>query len=181
MTSKIEWYTKKINIQDYYKIIMRYCYILGGKDFWNHVKTNVQIIVIPSQEADKYKHFFSHLNGEKFSDRMAWGIKGMNQIILAVDDTRNMFIIRSNAVVILHELAHELVYWWFGNMRTRYLRNEPPEGYIGKEGNAHTVMVHDNYYGFKDTFKFWIFYMMMWLPITGMYFNKNLLREKYRI
>ena len=107
-------------------------------------------------------------NSERFSEGIAWGITGDHEMVLFVVDSRNPFTIRSNAMMISHELLHAI---YIDNIGTFHIKRfyDAPDGDEGTRAPAGTVIVHDNWYGSRKTFRFWISYVFGWLPITISY------------
>lgn len=161
----INWHTKNINIQDYYKIIRNTIYFNSNAKYWKKFKKNWTIHVMPADNPEEYKRFFGHIPNIKFSKNIAWGITGKREMYLFVVDSRNPFITRSNAMPIGHELLHAI---YQDNVGTTHIkrRHTSPEGRAGTRGAAATVIVHDNWYGTQETMKFWIGWGAGWLPIT---------------
>ena len=164
----IEWKTKNINRQDYYKILRR-CIMFNGDDgtrlsgyrAWQDFKKNVKVTVIPVKDAWKYKEFFEHIAGadKNFSSEMPWGKAGINDLIWAVNDKYNPlgFYIRQNVPPGMHEALHVLYQRKVGTEHVKYLTTSPPEvKRSGQKGPAATVIVHDNWYGFKTRLRMWI-------------------------
>jgi len=165
----IEWHTKNINIQDYYKIIRRTIIFNSTYGYWLLFKKYWTVHVIPVDEAGEYSQFYAHLEGDiEISDGIAWGITGKHEMVLFVVDSRNPFITRSNAMPISHELLHAIYQDNVGTFHIRRRYNSP-DGIMGTRAPASTVIVHDNWYGSKDTFQFWISYIFGWLPIRISY------------
>lgn len=140
---------------------------LSGKRAWDEFKKTWTVKIFPVSETEKYKHFFAHLKVET-SVGIAWGITGMKEMYLFVNDSNNPFITRSNAMPIGHELIHALYQMMVGtgHINRRY---DTPDGRFGSRGPAATVIVHDNWYGSKITKRFWISVGIGWLPITYPY------------
>ncbi len=163
----IIWKTKNINIQNYYKIIRRTIIFNSSWTYWKKFKEEWTVHVMPVDKVGEYSQFYTHLLGgiEKFSEGIAWGITGNHEIVLFIVDSRNPFIIRSNAMPIAHELLHAIYQDNVGTSHiTRYY--DSPDGNIGTKGPAATVIVHDNWYGSKETLRFWISWGLGYLPIT---------------
>ena len=88
----IEWDTKNINIQDMYKAFRR-CIILNGDDgthlsgykAWKKFKAEWKVVVTSTDNTEKYRQFFNHLNVET-SQGIAWGITGNKEMYLFVND-----------------------------------------------------------------------------------------------
>lgn len=182
----ITWHTQNINIQDYYKIMRRIVMFngddgthLSGYKVWQIIKENWNIHVIPVERADEFSRFYNHLDIE-VSDGIAWGITGLREMYLFVNDSRNPFITRSNVMPIGHELLHAIYQEKVGTFHiTR--KYDSPEGRAGSQGSAGTVIVHDNWYGSKITNKFWIWHGSMWLPITYPYIPIREAKKQYAI
>jgi len=175
----IIWHTKKINIQNYYKIIRRSIYFNSTAGYWMLFKKDWTVHVFPADDIDKYKHFFAHLN-VKTSSGIAWGITGNKEMYLFVVDSRNPFIIRSNAMAIAHELLHAI---YQDNVGTFHIKRhyDAPDGKAGSRAPAATVIVHDNWYGSKETFRFWISWGIGWIPITIPYIPLKKAKQLYPI
>jgi len=175
----IHWDTEKINIQNYYKIIRRYTWLIGGYRVWKKVEKDWDIYVISVQKSGKYRKFYKHLRNAKTSDKMGWGItmppttNSKGKMLWFVIDSRNPFTIRQNATKGCHELAHIIVWVKLKNKRVKRLY-KTPEGKKGSSGSAHTVIVHDVYYGSKEQFRFWISWAVGWIPITVLDIRKRL-------
>ncbi len=178
----IIWKTKKINIQNYYKIIRRTIIFNSSYSYWKLFKKEWKVTVIPVDQAGEYSQFYQHLAGnvERFSEGIAWGITGMKEMVLFVVDSRNPFIIRSNAMPISHELLHAI---YIDNVGTFHIKRfyDAPDGNEGDRAPASTVIVHDNWYGSRKTFKFWIGWGVGWLPITISYIPLHIARKIYSI
>ena len=175
----IEWHTKNINIQNYYKIIRRTIILNSDYKTWQKIKNEWRIKVIPTDRLDEFRHFFNHLNVE-VSEGIAWGITGQKEMYLFVNDSRNPFIIRSNTMPISHEILHAV---YQENVGTFHITRQytSPEGRKGTSGAAATVIVHDNWYGSKDTIKIWIRWGFIWLPITIPFIPIKKAKEIYNI
>lgn len=176
----IEWHTKNINIQNYYKIIRRTIIFNSDYAYWQKFKKEWIVHVIPTDRFHEFQSFFGHIKNIEVSDGIAWGITGMKEMYLFVNDTRNPFIIRSNAMPMSHELLHAIYQDNVGTFHIRRRYNSP-EGIIGTRGAAATVIVHDNWYGSKNTFQFWISWALAWLPIRISYIPLWKARELYAI
>lgn len=177
----IEWKTKNINIQNYYKIIRRAIMLNSNYDYWQKFKRQWKVTVIPVDKAGDYSQYYAHLTGiEKFSEGIAWGITGMREIVLFVVDSRNPFIIRSNAMPIVHELLHAI---YQDNVGTYHIKRhyDAPDGNAGTLAPAATVIVHDNYYGSKERLRMWISWGLGWLPITIPFIPLKRAKELYPI
>jgi len=161
----IEWKTKNINIQDYYKIIRRTVILNSSYSYWQDFKRDWRVTVIPTDEAGEYSQFYSHLTNIEVSDGIAWGITGLKEMVLFVVDSTNPYITRSNAMPIGHELLHAI---YQDNVGTTHITRQydSPEGRAGTRAAAATVIVHDTWYGSKTTLKFWIAWGLGWLPIN---------------
>ncbi len=190
----IDFKTKNINRQDYYKILRR-CIIMNGYDgthlsgerAWEDFKKNVKVTIIPVKDAWKYKEFFDHIAGadKNFSSEMPWGKAGMNELIWAVNDKYNPlgFYIRQNVPPGMHEGLHVLYQRVIGTGHIYYKKTSPPEvKNIGQKGPAATVIVHDNWYGFKTKLKMWISWGLgVYLPLSIPYIPIKKAREMYDI
>ncbi len=183
----IEWHTKNINIQNYYKIIRRTIMLNGhdgtngsGYRAWQKFKNEWTTHVIPADNIEPYRQFFSHLGNIQVANGIAWGITGQKEMVLFVVDTINPFIIRSNAMPISHELLHAIYQDAVGTFHIKR-KYDSPEGRAGDMGAAATVIVHDNWYGRKMTQRLWISWGLGWLPITISYFPVNAAKQIYPI
>jgi hypothetical protein len=79
-----------------------------------------------------------------------------------------------------HELLHAIYQDGVGTYHiTR--KYDSPEGRAGTRGAAATVIVHDNWYGNKETIKFWIRWKMIYLPITIPFIPIKKAKELYNI
>jgi len=182
----IIWHTKNINIQNYYKIIKRTIILngdngtnLSGYKAWQKFKDEWTLHIIPVTEQADFSRFYDHLLVET-SSGIAWGVTGKNIIYMFVNDTINPFIIRQNAMPLSHELLHALYQFTVGTFHiTR--KYTSPEGRIGTSGAAATVIVHDNWYGRKQTFVMWISWGLGWLPITITYYPVKQAKKEYAI
>ena len=190
----IEFKTKNINQQDYYKILKK-CIIMNGDDgthlsgqkAWQDFKANVKVTVIPVADAWQYKEFFSHIAGsdKNFNDAMPWGKAGLNELIWAVNDSYNplgMFI-RQNVPPGMHEGLHVLYQRKVGTAHGPYQRSEPPEvRKLPQSGPAATVIVHDNWYGYRTKLKMWISWgLFMYLPLSIPYIPIKKAKEMYNV
>jgi len=175
----IEWKTKNINIQNYYKIIRRVVILSAGYNFWRIFKNEWKITVLPVDQAGDYSEFYGHLLTIETSTGIAWGITGKKEMVLFVVDSRNPFIIRSNAMVIGHELLHAIFQSEVGTSHIRRQMDGAPEGRIGTMGAAATVIVHDIWYGTKETLTLWISWGLGWLPITVPFITIKEAKRRY--
>jgi len=178
----IIWRTKKININNYYKIIRRTIIFNSDYNYWKKFKKEWTVYVIPVDKAGEYNQFYAHLLGgvEKFSEGIAWGITGDHEIVLFIVDSRNPFIIRSNAMPIAHELLHAI---YQDNVGTFHITRlyDSPDGNVGTKGPAATVIVHDITYGKKSMITFWISWAFSWLPIKIYYYPVKQAKMDYPI
>jgi len=111
---------------------------------------------------------------------MAWGITGKKEMFLFVVDSRNPFTIRSNAMVIGHEILHAVFQDKVGTFHiTRHY--DSPDGKAGTRAPAATVIVHDTWYGTKKRIRFWIGWGFGWIPITMPYIPVKKAKELYPI
>ncbi len=187
----ITWHTKNINIQNYYKIIKRVYMLNAHNDTyntknsssytaWQKFKNEWDVHVFPADRLDEFKHFFAHIPNIKVSQNIAWGVTGQKEMFLFVVDSRNPFIIRSNAMPISHEILHAIYQDAVGTFHiTR--KYDSPEGRKGTMGAAATVIVHDNWYGRKMNERFWISWGLGWLPITFSYIPIWIAKQWYAI
>ena len=179
------WLTKNINIQTYYKVIKR-CIMLNGDDdtahsgykTWQEFKERWTIYVVPLEKAEEYKKFYEHLKLEG-SGGMAWGITGKDVLYWFITDSRNPFIFRQNVGPGFHESLHAMYQQVVGTQHVSYIRDEPPEKTRkGQTGPAATVIVHDNWYGFKTSIKMW-FLHSMWVPTNMPYIPIKVAKKLY--
>lgn len=149
-------------------------------DYWQKFKSQWKVTVIPVDQAGKYSQYYAHLTNIEVSDGIAWGITGMREMVLFVVDSNNPFITRSNTMPIVHELLHAI---YQDNVGTTHIKRkyDAPEGRAGTMGAAATVIVHDNWYGTKDTLRIWISYGLGWLPITIPFIPLAYARAHYKI
>lgn len=161
----IEWHTKNINIQNYYKVMRRAIILTGGYQTWKDFKAKTTMHVMPANNLDKYRHMFAHLNVET-SEGIAWGFTGDNEVYIFINDVRNSFIFRSNIMPFIHEILHVIYQQQYGIFHVPYLTDDPPEvRRLPQRGSLATVIVHDNYYGTKETLRIWISWGIGWLPV----------------
>ena len=81
-------------------------------------------------------------------------------------------------------LAHELLHAIYQDaVGTQHIvrRYNAPEGNAGTSGARATVIVHDNWYGSKETIKIWIRWGLIWMPITIPYIPIKKAKEIYNI
>lgn len=176
----IIWHTKKINIQRYYKLIRRTIILNSDYSTWKKFKNEWTCHVIPVDQAGEYSQFYAHLSNIEVSDGIAWGITGDHECVLFVVDTINPRILMSNAMPISHELLHAV---YQENVGTWHItrKYDSPEGKIGQQGAAATVIVHDNFYGRKQTLKLWMNWGIIWIPITISYYPVKQAKKEYAI
>jgi hypothetical protein len=183
----INFYTKKIDEKVYEKIIRRTIIFngddgthLSGYKAWKQFESEWELNINPlSKVDDKYKSYFEHVE-VKTNDGIPWGITGKKVIHMFVNDTKNPFILRSNVMPLAHELLHALYQDQVGTYHiTR--KYTAPEGRVGTRGAAASVIVHDNWYGSKETMKFWVRYGVIWLPITIPYIPIKKSKQLYPI
>ena len=169
----IIWHTKNINIQKYYTIIRNNVMFnsddgkyMAGSKYWQEFKKTWTVHIIPVDQAGEYSQFYAHLLGreEKFSEGIAWGITGDHEIVLFIIDSRNPFIIRSNAMIIGHELLHAIYQDKVGTFHITRMY-DAPDGNKGTKAPAATVIVHDTWYGSKCMIVFWIGWLIGYIPI----------------
>jgi len=182
----IEWHTKNINIQNYYKVIRRAIILnghegthLSGYHAWKDFKNNVTLHVMPISEMDKYRHMFAHLNVET-AEGIAWGFTGLNEVYVFINDSRNSFIFRSNIMPIIHEILHILYQRRVGTYHVTRLY-DAPDGRAGSRAPASTAIVHDNWYGTKKTLRVWISWGIGWLPVNFPYIPIKEAKKLYAI
>ncbi len=182
----INFYTKNIDTKRYEDIICRIIMLngsngkhLSGYYAWENFKDNWELNIIPTTKQDEFKSYYEHLNVET-SDGIAWGVTGKKVIYMFVNDSKNPFILRSNIMPLGHELLHAVYQDGVGTHHiTR--KYDAPEGRAGTRGAAATVIVHDNWYGSKETIRFWIRHGFIWLPITVPYIPIKKAKEDYSI
>lgn len=185
---------KNINQQDYYKVIRRTVIMnaddgdkLSGYKFWQWFKKNVKVTIIPVADAWKYKQFFEHIAGidDRVSKGIPWGKAGMRELIWAVNDKYNPlgFYIRQNVPPGVHELLHVIYQELVGTMHVQYQSSEPPEVIrLPQSGPAATVIVHDNWYGFKTRLRMWISWApFIYLPLSIPYIPVKKGKEMYNV
>lgn len=176
--------TEKIDREKYLKLIRRFIMIngdngrhLSGYHAWENFKDNWTLHIIPVEKQDEYKRFYEHLNVET-SDGIAWGVTGLKVIYMFINDSKNSFIIRQNMMPLGHELLHAIYQDAVGTSHiTR--KYDAPEGRAGTRGAGATVIVHDNWYGTKETIRIWIRWGIGWLPITIPYIPVREAKETY--
>lgn len=182
----ITFFTKNIDEKTYTDIIER-TIMLNGHD-GNHkssyealerFRKDWQLNIIPVTDQEDFKAFYNHLDIE-VSDGIAWGVTGSKVIFMFVNDSKNPFILRQNVMPLAHELLHAIYQDGVGTYHiTR--KYDSPEGRAGTRGAAATVIVHDNWYGNKETIKFWIRWKMIYLPITIPFIPIKKAKELYNI
>ena len=182
----IIWKTKNINIQKYYNIIRNTIMLnsdsgdgYNSYQTWLKFKKECKLTILPADKIEENRRYFAHLNVET-STGIAWGVTGKDEITMFINDSRNPFIIRSNAM----PLAHELLHWIYQKaVGTSHIRRkyDAPEGKAGGMGPMSTVIVHDNYYGTKKTLKFWISWGLGWIPINIPYIPIKEAIKKYSL
>ncbi len=183
----ITWHTKNINIQNYYKIIRRIIILnahdgthLSGYKYWKYFKAHWDVHIMPTDRFHEFQEYFGHIKDVEVSDEMAWGITGKHEMFLFVVDTRNPFIIRSNAMPMSHELLHAIYQDKVGT--THITRKfDSPEGKKFTQGASATVIVHDNWYGRQMTERFWISWGLGWIPITYSYIPIWVANQLYKL
>ena len=182
----IYFLTKNIDQKKYRDVIKRIIMInghdgtnLSGYKAWQNFEENWTLNIIPVTDQDDFKKYYDHLNVET-SDGIAWGVTGVKVIYMFVNDVKNPFIIRQNAMPIGHELLHAIYQDAVGTFHiTR--RYDAPEGRAYSKGAAATVIVHDNWYGSKETIRVWIRWGVIWIPITIPFIPVKKAREIYKI
>jgi hypothetical protein len=184
----INFYTEKIDETAYTKIIRNTIMFnsddgtpMSGYRAWKHFKDDWELNILPLKNStdDKYKSYFNHLE-VKTGEGIPWGITGKKTIHVFVNDTKNPFVLRSNVMPLAHELLHAVYQDSVGTYHiTR--KYDAPEGKAGTRGAAATVIVHDNWYGSRETTKFWIRYGFIWLPITIPYYPIKQAKKDYPI
>ena len=178
--------TKNIDKEKYKDIIQR-TIILNGDDgtplsgyrAWQNFDQTWVLMIIPVTEQEEYKRYYGHLQVE-VSDGIAWGVTGQKVIYMFINDSANSFIIRQNVMPLAHELLHAL---YIDAVGTQHIvrRYNAPEGKAGTSGSRATVIVHDNWYGSKETIKIWIRWGFIWMPITIPYIPIKKAKEIYDI
>ena len=74
-----------------------------------------------------------------------------------------------NILPCYHEMLHALYQDQIGTSHIMYKTVDPPEvKKSGQKGPAATVIVHDNWYGFKTKITTW-YWILFWLPIKMPY------------
>lgn len=178
--------TKNIDKEKYKDIIQR-TIILNGDDgtplsgyrAWQNFDQTWTLMIIPVTEQEEYKRYYGHLQVE-VSDGIAWGVTGQKVIYMFINDSANSFIIRQNVMPLAHELLHAL---YIDAVGTQHIvrKYNAPEGKAGTSGSRATVIVHDNWYGSKETIKIWIRWGFIWIPITIPYIPIKKAKEIYDI
>lgn len=168
--------TKNINKSTYEKIARRYIWLQFGSETWEIFNKKFDVIVAPVEESDMYRQMYS-LTTSATSPSIAWGFTQIPNIISNVEqkgrvfwfvnDTKNPFIIRSNAEKGCHEFAHAGTWIIFGNERRTRLFDDVSNAKAGSTGATYVTLVHDVAYGFKKMFTFWVRWGVMWIPIKG--------------
>ena len=178
--------TKNIDEKKYRDIIQRTIMINGhdgtnnsGYKAWQNFDQTWVLMIIPVTEQEEYKRYYGHLQVE-VSDGIAWGVTGQKVIYMFVNDSANSFIIRQNVMPLAHELLHAL---YIDAVGTQHIvrRYNAPEGNRGTSGSRATVIVHDNWYGSKETIKIWIRWGLIWMPITIPFIPVKKAKETYGI
>ena len=182
----INFFTKNIDTDRYTDIVCRTIMIngsngkhLSGYYAWENFKDNWELNIIPVTEQEGFKRFYEHLNVET-SDGIAWGVTGKKVIYMFVNDVKNPFIIRQNIMPLGHELLHAIYQDAVGTFHITRVYDSP-EGKANTRAAAATVIVHDNWYGSKETIKVWIRWGMIWLPITIPFIPVKVAKEIYAI
>lgn len=186
----IEWFTEKLNIQQYYKIIRRIVIFnadkfegadnhMSGYQYWEQFKNNWKVKVIPVEKAKEYERFYGHLNIEA-SDGITWGITGYKEMFLFVHDSRDPRKVMESAMTTGHELLHAI---YIDNIGTYHVtrKYDAPDGKARTKAPASTVIVHDNWYGTKITQRFWVLNGVVYIPITYPYIPIWRAKEQYAI
>ena len=182
----INYFTKNIDEKKYNDIIQRIIMINGhdgtsnpGYKAWKNFEDNWELNIIPVTDQEDFKVYYKHLNIET-SDKIAWGVTGVKVIYMFVNDVKNTFIIRQNIMPLGHELLHAIYQDAVGTFHiTRAY--DSPEGRANSRAAAATVIVHDNWYGSKETIKIWIRWGLIWLPITIPFIPVKVAKEIYAI
>ena len=151
----------------------------SGYNYWKKFKKEWNLHIIPVEKQEDFKRFYGHLRVET-SDGIAWGVTGKKVIYMFINDTVNPFIIRQNTMPLVHELLHAI---YQDNVGTWHIsrKYDAPEGRKGTMGSAATVIVHDNWYGSRETMRFWINWGLTWLPITIAYIPLYKAKKMYAI
>lgn len=152
---------------------------LSGYKNWLNFYETWTLWIIPVTEQEDYKRFYQHLNIET-SDGIAWGVTGQKVIYMFINDIKNEFILRQNIPPLVHELLHAL---YIDNVGTNHItrRYDSPEGRAGTRGSSATVIVHDNWYGSKETIRIWERWGIVWIPITFPYIPIKKAKEIYKL
>ncbi len=182
----INFTTKNIDQEKYIKIIRRIIVLngnngedLSGYQAWVRFSRDWTLNIIPVTEQYDYERYYKHLNVET-SSGIAWGVTGQKVIYMFVNDSGNTFITRQNIMPLGHELLHALYQDEVGTQHITRLY-DAPEGKAGTTGARATVIVHDNWYGTKNTIKMWVRWGIIWLPITIPYIPVKEAKEIYNI
>ena len=182
----INYFTKNIDEKKYNDIIQRIIMINGhdgtsnsGYKAWKNFEDNWELNIIPVTDQEDFKVYYKHLNIET-SDGIAWGVTGVKVIYMFVNDVKNPFIIRQNIMPLGHELLHAIYQDAVGTFHITRVYDSP-EGRANTRAAAATVIVHDNWYGSKETIKVWIRWGMIWLPITIPFIPVKVAKEIYPI
>jgi len=123
---------------------------------------------------------FKHLKIEK-AGGMAWGITGKNTLWWFIADSRDPRIFMQNLLPGFHELLHALYQQEVGTEHVKYLTSDPPEvRRVGQTGPMATVVVHDEWYGFKTWIRIW-FKHGGWLPMRMPYIPIKVGKKRYNI
>lgn len=195
--------TKKINIHRYYEAVKR-CIMLNAADrtrrkgrfgrtilkkrrgalssheVWSLFKREVTTHILPLSEMGKYTDMFKHLNIDP-NGKMAWGFTGKNEWYWFVTDSRDPRIFMQNLGPGFHECLHMMYQLVVGTGHIDYKRIEPPEvGRLPQSGPAATVIVHDNWYGFKTKVRVW-FWVGIFVPVAMPYIPIEKAREMYSL
>jgi len=182
----IHYFTKNIDEKKYNDIIQRIIMINGhdgtsnsGYKAWKNFEDNWELNIIPVTDQEDFKSFYEHLDVET-SDGIAWGVTGMKVIYMFVNDVKNPFIIRQNIMPLGHELLHAIYQDAVGTFHITRVYDSP-EGKANTRAAAATVIVHDNWYGSKETIKVWIRWGLIWLPITIPFIPVKVAKKIYAI
>jgi len=182
----INFTTKNIDQEKYIKIIRRIIVLnghngedLSGYQAWVRFNRDWHLNIIPVTEQYDYERYYKHLNVET-SSGIAWGVTGQKVIYMFVNDSSNTFITRQNIMPLGHELLHAIYQDEVGTQHITRLY-DAPEGKAGTSGARATVIVHDNWYGSKETIRFWIRHGFIWLPITIPFIPIKKAKEDYSI
>jgi hypothetical protein len=182
------YHTKKINTKVWDQIIQNIIMFngdngehLSGYKMWKKIEKDWEINIIPLTEANapEYESYFASMELNT-NTGIPWGVTGKKTVTVFVTDTRNPFVLRQNVMPLAHELLHAVYQEGVGTYHVPR-KYDAPEAKAGSRGAAATVIVHDNWYGTKETIKFWVRYLAMWVPITIPYIPIKQAKQDYPI